>query len=167
MITYIEDEDPDTRPGAVVTFKEEFVNDVPYIEKESLLLALRNTVAPSLNGADAVVFATLISDLFPSHDIPLIFDQSFPESIEQSFSRDTIGVSMEKADGSPLHSLPGSPQPQDQGIARFLNILKICISHSTLGRNFHIFDVLSSTALVSDMITCNLENQVCPSWTCA
>ena len=90
-----------------------------YIEKKSVLLALRSAIIPSLSGADAVMFATLLSEVFPTHDVPLIFDRKFQDNTEQRIANDTIGISLGNTDGEPLRSLPGSPLPKDQGIAGF------------------------------------------------
>lgn len=88
------------------------ISDLSYLEQKSVLLALRSSVTPSLTGADAVMFATLLSDFFPSHDVPLIFDQECPENNEPDA---TIGLALHEEKGAPLRLLPGSPQPKDQG----------------------------------------------------
>ena len=69
---------------------------------------------PGLAGADAVMFATLLADFFPSLDVPLIFDQGMQEDKEVSPAERTIGLTNEEK-GAPLRSLPSSPQPKDQG----------------------------------------------------
>ena len=43
-------------------------------EERALVLALRDTFMPGLEGSDAVMFATLLADLFPKVQVPMIFD---------------------------------------------------------------------------------------------
>ena len=93
--------------------RDECCKDIAHLENRSILLALRNAIAPSVTGPDAVMFATLLSDFFPSHDIPLMFNQGHRDSLRAAES--TIGLSLEKEEGSPLRLLPDSPQPQAQG----------------------------------------------------
>jgi hypothetical protein len=42
-------------------------------EEKSLVMALRDTFLPRLHGRDASVFATLITDLWPYLNIPMVF----------------------------------------------------------------------------------------------
>ncbi len=86
-----------------------------YIEEKSILLALRGSVSPSLCGADAIMFATMLSDYFPSIDIPLVFDNIKEQDNNLSIGEDTIGLSLQQEEGAPLRSLPSSPQPKEQG----------------------------------------------------
>ena len=90
--------------------------DLKSIEQRSIVLALRSTIAPSLSGADAVMFATLIGDNFPNLNVPLMFDGDVGDDNVLSITDETIGLSLEKEKGAPLHSLPNSPQPKDQGM---------------------------------------------------
>lgn len=91
--------------------------DIKSIEQRSIVLALRSTITPSLSGADAVMFATLIGDYFPALNVQLVFDDVVGDENEASIADETIGLSLEKEkEGAPLHSLPNSPQPKDQGM---------------------------------------------------
>lgn len=42
-------------------------------EEKSLVMAIRDTFLPRLHGRDASVFATLITDLWPYLNIPMVF----------------------------------------------------------------------------------------------
>ena len=86
------------------------------IEQRSIVFALRNTIVPSLSGADAVMFATLLGDYYPALNVPLMFDDDVGDDNVLSITDETIGLSVEKEKGAPLHSLPNSPQPKDQGL---------------------------------------------------
>ena len=43
-------------------------------EEKAVVLALRDTFIPGLRGSDAVMFATLLADLFPGVDLPTVFE---------------------------------------------------------------------------------------------
>ncbi len=42
-------------------------------ESEAMVIALRNTFMPRLAERDASVFATMIRDLWPDTDVPMVF----------------------------------------------------------------------------------------------
>ena len=44
-----------------------------YAEEKALVLALRDTFLPRLQGRDASIFATLLTDIWPHLDLPLVF----------------------------------------------------------------------------------------------
>ena len=44
------------------------------VEEHAVVLALRDTYMPGLDSSDAVMFATLLADLFPNVQVPMIFD---------------------------------------------------------------------------------------------
>ena len=44
------------------------------VEEHAVVLALRDTYMPGLDSSDAVMFATLLADLFPNAQVPMIFD---------------------------------------------------------------------------------------------
>lgn len=44
------------------------------IEEQAVVLAFRDTFMSQISGSDAIMFATLLSDLFPIVQIPMIFD---------------------------------------------------------------------------------------------
>lgn len=48
--------------------------DVLKMEEHAVVLALRDTYMPGLDGSDAVMFATLLADLFPNVQVPMIFE---------------------------------------------------------------------------------------------
>lgn len=48
--------------------------DVLKVEEHAVVLALRDTYMPGLDGSDAVMFATLLADLFPDVQVPMIFE---------------------------------------------------------------------------------------------
>ncbi|XP_015758877.1 PREDICTED: dynein beta chain, ciliary-like [Acropora digitifera] len=50
------------------------VQDTLKVEEHAVVLALRDLFMPALDGSDAVMFATLLADLFPNVQVPLIFD---------------------------------------------------------------------------------------------
>lgn len=50
------------------------VQETLKVEERAVVLALRDTYMPGLDSSDAVMFATLLADLFPNVQIPLIFD---------------------------------------------------------------------------------------------
>jgi len=43
-------------------------------EEHAVVLALRDTYMPGLDSSDAVMFATLLADLFPNVQVPMIFE---------------------------------------------------------------------------------------------
>ena len=89
--------------------------DIRQIEQKSIMLALRSSIAPSLCGADAAMFATLLSDYFPSVEVPLVFDQDVESENNLSIGDDTIGIARQNEEGSPFRSLPNSPKSKDHG----------------------------------------------------
>ena len=48
--------------------------EIHKVEEHAVVLALRDTYMPGLDGSDAVMFATLLADLFPNVQVPMIFD---------------------------------------------------------------------------------------------
>lgn len=48
--------------------------DVLKVEEHAVVLALRDTYMPGLDSSDAVMFATLLADLFPNVQVPMIFE---------------------------------------------------------------------------------------------
>ncbi|XP_066025345.1 uncharacterized protein [Pocillopora verrucosa] len=44
------------------------------LEERAVVLALRDAFMPGLDGSDAVMFATLLADLFPNVQVPMIFE---------------------------------------------------------------------------------------------
>lgn len=50
------------------------VRETIKVEERAVVLALRDTYMPGLDGSDAVMFATLLADLFPNVQVPMIFD---------------------------------------------------------------------------------------------
>lgn len=49
-------------------------HEVLKVEEHAVVLALRDTYMPGLDGSDAVMFATLLADLFPNVQVPMIFE---------------------------------------------------------------------------------------------
>ncbi len=47
-------------------------------ESEAMVIALRNTFMPRLGERDASVFATMIRDLWPDSDVPMVFGGKYP-----------------------------------------------------------------------------------------
>ena len=115
LFHFYKDEAPATDADETIIRDDNHGTDLMYLEQKSILLALRSAVAPSLSGADAVMFATLLGDFFPSHDVPMMFNRGVQDSNELPVAEETIGLSLDREKGAPLQSLPGSPQPKDQG----------------------------------------------------
>ena len=44
------------------------------VEEKAVVLSLRDSFMPSLADSDAVMFATLLADLFPNVHVPMIFE---------------------------------------------------------------------------------------------
>lgn len=74
------------------------VQEALKVEECAVVLALRDTYVPGLDGSDAVMFATLLADLFPNVQVPLIFD---------NYGADTQGSRMQMNDQvSNLEEIP-------------------------------------------------------------
>ena len=74
------------------------VQEALKVEECAVVLALRDTYVPGLDGSDAVMFATLLADLFPNVQVPLIFD---------NYGADTQGSRMQMNDEvSNLEEIP-------------------------------------------------------------
>lgn len=50
------------------------VQEMLKVEERAVVLALRDTFMPGLDGSDAIMFATLLADLFPNVQVPMIFE---------------------------------------------------------------------------------------------
>jgi len=79
--------------------------DVLKVEEHAVVLALRDTYMPGLDGSDAVMFATLLADLFPNVQVPMIFESygsqgSKMQMNEQVSNLEEIPV-LAKASGEP------------------------------------------------------------------
>lgn len=79
--------------------------DVLKVEEHAVVLALRDTYMPGLDGSDAVMFATLLADLFPDVQVPMIFESygsqgSKMQMNEQVSNLEEIPV-LSKAPGKP------------------------------------------------------------------
>lgn len=79
--------------------------DVLKVEELAVVLALRDTYMPGLDGSDAVMFATLLADLFPDVQVPMIFESygsqgSKMQMNEQVSNLEEIPV-LSKAPGKP------------------------------------------------------------------
>ena len=79
--------------------------DVLKVEERGVVLALRDTYMPGLDGSDAVMFATLLADLFPNVQVPMIFESygsqgSKMQMNEQVSNLEEIPV-LPKAPGEP------------------------------------------------------------------
>lgn len=59
------------------------------LEEKAMVTALRDSFLPRMVGRDASVFVTLVSDVWPTVDIPMVFggDEDMMEKIPESQSR--------------------------------------------------------------------------------
>lgn len=78
-------------------------------EEYAVVLALRDTFIPQLANSDAVMFATLVSDLFPSGQIPMIFD-----SYGVVEGKMALNQSISNLDEIPVSPRPGSPAVEEK-----------------------------------------------------
>eukprot|EP00795_Rhopilema_esculentum_P016198 gene16198-7569_t len=128
--------------------------DLKTLEQKSLLLAIRGHMMPSLLGADAVMFATLLADFFPSLDVPLIFNQGMQEDKHVTSAEKTIGLTNQEK-GAPLRILPSSPQPKDQAISDLESAIRIAVQkidlqpgHAFVSRVLQLSQLVSSNKTV-------------------
>ena len=49
-------------------------HEILKVEEHAVVVALRDTYMPGLDSSDAVMFATLLADLFPNVQVPMIFE---------------------------------------------------------------------------------------------
>ena len=79
--------------------------EVLKVEEHAVVLALRDTYMPGLDGSDAVMFATLLADLFPNVQVPMIF-----ESYGSQGSRMQMNEQVSNLEEIPvLSKAPGEP----------------------------------------------------------
>jgi len=78
-------------------------------EEHAVVLALRDTFIPQLTSSDAVMFATLVSDLFPSGQIPMIFD-----SYGVIEGKMALNQSISNLDEIPVTSRPASAAVEEK-----------------------------------------------------
>lgn len=79
--------------------------EVLKVEEHAVVLALRDTYMPGLDGSDAVMFATLLADLFPNVQVPMIF-----ESYGSQGSRMQMNEQVSNLEEIPvLSKTPGEP----------------------------------------------------------
>ena len=114
--------------------------DVKHLEEKAIVLALRDTFMPSLSGSDAVMFATIVADLFPDVDIPTIFNNNVNVKEQQiQCVDDIIGVEHPTEAGEAVTSLPGSPVDKDKGKSDSTNDKSYLIPIYVLQPNFPHF----------------------------
>lgn len=65
------------------------VQETLKVEEHAVVLALRDTYMPGLDSSDAVMFATLLADLFPNVQVPMIFD-SYGAQANKMQMNDTV-----------------------------------------------------------------------------
>lgn len=59
------------------------------LEEKALVIALRDTFLPRMVGRDASVFVTLVMDVWPNVDIPMVFggEEEFGDKLPENHSR--------------------------------------------------------------------------------
>ena len=62
------------QPEGEVKIAEESKTDDMKVEEEAVVLALRDSFIPGLKGSNAIMFATLLADLFPGINLPTVFE---------------------------------------------------------------------------------------------
>ena len=116
---------------------EHDIHETLKTEEHAVVLALRDTYMPGLDSSDAVMFATLLADLFPNVQVPLIFDNYGDDQRNKMQMNDQV---------SNLEEIPVLPKPSgeagkqklegmcENNCMRFVNLLFLC--NAATGSNF-------------------------------